>query len=504
MPTVLGVSCSLRNARFGVGSARLVDEIARIKDEDDLIRYLSEQTKLRVEDFVEAGRRDKRPFDEIYANLRRLKGDRGLSNSEAALVAGLWGAAQTGARIMHCGLSTYFPITGEQHHLDQLREIVLKADAILISGPVYFGDRGSLAQEFIEFVRDDPTLAEHIKGRVYGGLSVGAKRNGGQETTLIYQLVDMTNMSMLAVGNDSETTSQYGGTSVAGDVGTLADDIYGIRTSLGTGRRVANMAIMLEAGAARPLRDNARISVWLLQDSPDHHGFKLMERFKSEVTASADGVDIEIRDFTAETIYRCIACDLCPTELGAPEDYRCIISAEGDLFRRCHAELIDTDAVLLAAYSPIARADINSVYQRFIERTRYMRRDNYVIGDRLTAPFVISELNSNQNLHIRMLTSFLRHHTVLHHPVIGMESGGQVLNWDSVIEQGLSFVNTAKQLTAGRLASSKEDAGGLFYNPVGYFVSAEKSRVDKKTGKLREAQDTRRERHEKVKSERIS
>ena len=65
-------------------------------------------------------------------------------------------------------------------------------------------------------------------------------------------------------------------------------------------------------------------------------------------------------------------------------------------------------------YSAVTRNKENSVYQRFIERTRYWRRSSYMIGDKLTAPFVISELNSNQNLHIRMLTSLIRHHTIIH------------------------------------------------------------------------------------------
>src|SRR5262249_20719824 len=157
-----------------------------------------------------------------------------LSNSEAALVAGLWGAFRTGAKIAHCGLGAYFPMTGEADSLDELRQKVLSADSLLVSGPVYFGDRGSVGQEFMEFLYSDPACARYIRNRLYGGIAVGAKRNGGQETTLIYQTIDATNMNMLAVGNDTETTSQYGGTAVAGDVGTLQTDGYGIKTSIGT------------------------------------------------------------------------------------------------------------------------------------------------------------------------------------------------------------------------------------------------------------------------------
>ena len=52
----------------------------KIQDQADLREYLKEQTKFRLNDFVEAGRAENKPFDEIYANLRKMRGERGLSN----------------------------------------------------------------------------------------------------------------------------------------------------------------------------------------------------------------------------------------------------------------------------------------------------------------------------------------------------------------------------------------------------------------------------------------
>ena len=153
--------------------------------------------------------------------------------------------------------------------------------------------------------------------------------------------------------------------------------------------------------------------------------------------------------------------------------------------------LIDTDAILLAAYSPVDRGKINSVYQRFIERTRYLRRDDFVIGDRLVAPLVISEINSNQNLHIRILTSMLRHHTVLHRPVIGMEYQNKIINWETMVEQGLSFIETASKLTAGRIRKAQNQMKETTYNPIGYTISAEKLRSDQSNGKTEAAHQIR-------------
>lgn len=472
-PTILGVSASLRNARFGRGSEELCEQILAIEDKDALRAYLVGQAEIRTQEFFDAGRKDKLPFDEIYRNLSKVRHARGLSNSEAGLAAGLWGASQVGADIRHVGLSRYFPASGGRQHLEELRAEILKADGILLSGPVYFGDRGSLAHEFIEYLRDDADVAEHIRGRVYAGITVGAKRNGGQETTLIYQMIDLANLNMLVVGNDSESTSQYGGTIVGGDVGTAVTDEYGITTAIGTGRRIGRIANFLTNST--PLQSKpTNISIWLIQDDEDHHGRAHLEQLLAEVEQAVPQVRFQLKDYTEEYIYRCIACDICPIKKGPREEYRCIIKNGNDLFANQHADIIDTDAILLAAYSPVARAKLRSVYQQFIERTRYLRRDDYFFSDRLVAPLVISEMNARQNLHIRMLTSLIRHHTVLHHPLIGMEQDGAVLNWENLKQQTISFA-----LNAARLASGREIVGADYektYNPVGYVISAEQAK----------------------------
>ena len=498
---ILGISCSLRNARFGAGSEDLVRTLGGIKDKGELVEFLEQQTKLRAEDFLEAGREDGKPFDEIYRNLQKAKGDRGLSNSEAALSAALWGASQNGAEISHLGLARHFPKNGQPQHLDELRARVLACDGLLLGGPVYFGDRSSIAQAFIEFLLSDEACAEHIRGRIYAGVSVGAKRNGGQETTLIYQMVDLTNMHMLAVGNDDQTTSQYGGTAKAGDVGTLYKDDYGITTSIGTGRRIASVAQAVESGAKNSVHDKVKLSVWMLQDNASHRGRQVFEKFAAEVEARVPEVEFHIQDFTEETIQRCIACDLCPIETGPIDEYRCIIKSRDDVFCRHHKELIETDAVLLGAYSPRDRRNIHSIYQQFIERTRYLRRDDYAIGERLAAPMVLSEIGSNQNLHIRMMTSLIRHQTVIHHPLIAMEHEGAVIGWDEWVENGVNFAKTAVKLTAGRLALGVSHDKS--YNPIGYEISLAKRVQDQAQGKFDAHREHRQEKHERERDKRM-
>ena len=52
---------------------------------DELVEYLKNQAKIHLAQFVDAGRKEGLAFDELYKNLKKLKGDKGLSNSEIAL-----------------------------------------------------------------------------------------------------------------------------------------------------------------------------------------------------------------------------------------------------------------------------------------------------------------------------------------------------------------------------------------------------------------------------------
>jgi multimeric flavodoxin WrbA len=484
MALVLGISASLRNARTG-SRDNLAKELGALPDRVALEEYLRRQTSLRVEAFLNAGRAENKPFTEIYENLRRNSGEQGLSNSEAAAACGLWGALQQGADIEHVSLARYFPASGRARHMEELRAKILQSDALLISGPVYFGDRGSLAQSFIEFCSADREIREYLKGRLYAGIAVGAKRNGGQETTLIYQMLDMANLSMLAVGNSSDSTSQYGGTAVAGDVGRIVDDAYGIETCIGTGTRLGSLACLIEGQKKVSLKGRIKVHLWLLQDSLDGDGYKLFRHWCDAQSQKRDDVEFIIWDLTAEDIVRCIACDVCPVEVGPREEYRCIITAKKDFFVAHHAGLIDADAVLLCAYSPQDRSRIRSVYQSFMERTRYIRRDNYLFSNILVAPFVISELMARQNLHLRMLTSMVRHHTVVHHPIIGLMHNGAVLNAEDMDRHGNSFIDNARRLITGVMAET--EVRDTAYNPIGYVISNAKTVEDKEAGRLNSA-----------------
>lgn len=488
MTTILGISGSLRGARYGIGSQELASDLSSLSDLGQLREYLVGQNKLIVEDFLAAGRAQQLPFDQVYRSLRRLSGRRGLSNSETVLAAALWGARQEEATIDHLSLSAHFLSPGTVRDEALLRDKLSASDGIILASPVYFGDRGSLVQSLLEFIAADPDLREHVAGKAYGGIAVGAKRNGGQETTLIYQLLDTVNLGFLGVGDSSETAAQYGGTSVGGDVGTAVKDDYGLNTSISTGRRVARLAHLLTLGRGRAaLRDRMRIAVWMLQRDRGDEGRRRFQTWAEQIERRHPEVSVRIFDVPTDRVARCIACDVCPTSVGPKEVYRCIISEDEDFFVQHHSELLDADAILVGAYSPSERANVVSVYQQFIERTRYLRRDDYVFTDVLTAPFVISEVEARQNLHLRILTSMLRHHTVMCHPLLGMVHRGEIINADSLQRESDRFVTMGRTLLVGRLLAGSGEA--LHYNPIGYQISAAKVAEDTQKGLHRDRAD---------------
>ncbi|MFO1389033.1 flavodoxin family protein [Cellvibrio sp.] len=476
MGTILGLSASLRGARQGKGVDDLCSDLMGIDTKEDLFTYLETETKSLAALYEQAQVDGYSQLQNLIELNKNTYVKHGLSNCEAALAAGLWGCLQEKQDIVYCNLSRYFPESGNTKFLEELEEIILKSDGFLLSGPVYFGDRSSIAQEFIEFLSKSEKCRDHVRNKIFGGISVGAKRNGGQETSLIYQLIDLINLNMVGVGNDYGSTSQYGGTVVAGDIGTAAKDSYGLATAIDTGKRVARMTKMLSVETMIP-NQKARVEIWLVQDDEMSFGLRTISNLIKQ-TSGLEQADIVIRDFTTSQIHRCIACDICPISPGKAQEYRCVITKKDDLFVAEHPHLINVDAVLIAAYSPIDRSNINSVYQKFVERTRYLRRDDYALSDVLVAPFVISEINSNQNLHLRMVTSLIRHHTMIHHPVLVYKYQDKLLDLTAAEYQLRSFVEYATKCATTKVQNSSIKTS---YNPIGYVISAQSNQIFRST-----------------------
>ena len=470
---ILGISASLRNARRKSGNVSLIKDIQSIKTKEELFKYLEQEALHHLNNFKNSGRTENLPFDQLYRNLRKLKGNKGLSNSEIALSAALWSANQVGAEIDHISLSEYFTTSKKQKNIDELKNKILSADGFIISTPVYFGDRGSLAQTLLDMIKRDNMLKGALTNKVYGGIAVGAKRNGGQETTLIYQLLDMVNCNAFGVGNDSETTSQYGGTGHAGDIGTMPKDEYGLNTAMGTGRRVAHVANIISMSNMYKMKGKHRVAFWLLQDVDN-----MALNYVNNIIKSVDDMDAHILEVNNNDIIRCLACDICPTHIDVDDEYRCIIKR--DDFSKIHKHFLNYDAVIPVAYSAIDTGKVSSCYQQFMERTRYLRRGDYVFSDLISAPIILEEIGAAENMHIRMVTSMIRHHTVISKPIIAYKYRGKIVN---ECECRNDFINLNKQirkLAIGRIAASISNKQVHNYNPVGYVLSTIKDEEDNK------------------------
>jgi hypothetical protein len=138
-------------------------------------------------------------------------------------------------------------------------------------------------------------------------------------------------------------------------------------------------------------------------------------------------------------------------------------------------------------FSPNDRTGLVSVYQAFIERLRYIRRGDYALSNRLIAPLVISEIGSNENLNIRMITSFIRHHTIMHAPIIGWLQNNRLLNEDDLINGLNSAINQSREVTLGRLISAVLRNEITLYKPIGYVLSTAKDNASDSMNKRAES-----------------
>lgn len=481
---IVGFSASLRNARFGRGSAELEKQIERLADYDEMLEFVLEQVKVRAEDFNAISG----DFQDKLKWLKENKYDQGLSNSETGLVASLWGASQAGQQIKHVSLHSHFDMSGNvrENKKSELLEILNSCAGVIVSTPVYFGDRSSLAQNLFDFLSDLSKSGKLNCSMVYGGVSVGAKRNGGQETTLVYQLMDAVNLGLYGVGNGAETTAQYGGTLVAGDVGMAASDKYGIKTAYSLGKRVGEIAniISRDENVERRGRLEAkpRVGVIILSDNDQGKARGYVQKRLGKILPRSS-YETSYLDVSSSSVLRCIACDLCPTEVGDIEEYRCIITADKDLFSNTHSSFLDYDCIIPVFLSDGSGKNgvTSSTYQRFMERSRYLRRDEYVFANTLIAPWILKDIDSNDLIDVRMSTSFLRHNTILTKQIITLEFENCVINSQQE-ENALKNVKSKLDKLFGAGVRSNRVLENKIYDPVGYKISKEKKSIDLDAG----------------------
>ena len=281
-----------------------------------------------------------------------------VSNSEALLLAAMWGAHKEGADV-----ELVYP--GQE---------VPYFDGVVMATPVYFGDRSSSLHQFI--------TETYLKNKAVGVVSSGAKRNGGQETTNIYALYDCLDKGALITGN-GPPTAQYGGTGWAGNKTAIGNDDFGIKTSHGTGTQVAKLARVIGSPVSKE-----KTNILFVRVTKDSIRIPL---------SGYENSNIKIINVSDKTIKKCIGCPVCPGG-DLTKDYKCIMKDGMWEIREC---LIKADCIVFVSGAS------HSKFQTFIERTRFIRRNHFELGERVYSS--LSHTDSITDiLPLRLMTNMLR------------------------------------------------------------------------------------------------
>lgn len=401
-------------------------------------------------------------FPQMVKNVNDLAKEEKISNSECILTSALFGARAHNGNVDLVRMNDFFPPVEpfDQGEIDEaFFKKIEEAEGLCLATPVYFGDRSSYVHTLYNVLKKRyGKLA--LDGKVMGFITVGAKRHGGQETTNIYAMFDSLKMGAMVVSN-GPPSSQYGGTAWAGDAGVASEDDFGMATSFGTGRNIANVATMLKNSSESP----GKITVGIILTNDTRSG--ILRDYFSEFTEeiAREGLDFIIIDLTDYKITRCKGCKKCPTSVGEthePRQFGCI--TEDDMME-VHSLLMKSDALVLAGVES-ENIPINDMYQVFIERTRFIRRDNFQLAYTPTLVMGFSDNWRNNILPLRALTSFIRHNIVhIGPPVMFDLEGSRVIPPEDLLDSFERFLSISSRIISFK---KKYNILGEDYIAIGY------------------------------------
>jgi len=402
-----------------------------------------------------------------------------IANSEILAGAVLLGMKSIGAQVDYFPLKRLFPrmdmpannpddelgvdtLSLDSKQLERLKARIASADGIVLVSPTYFGDRSSVANKLFQIIK----RYDLIKNKVFGAVSVGAKRNGGQETTIIYSLFEALNQYALVVGN-SPPTAQYGGTAVGGKKGSvIRDDNVGLETSFGTGARVAHVSNILNNKFNNGIDEKIRVSVLVTIDNKKQFLYLFLKDYLKRLEKAVPNVEFRLENVLKLTIYRCLACDTCPQKYSASGEHlsrpRCVIKNSDDGMESLRKVFSDSDGIVIAGLN--ISEELVYRYQVLMERTRYIRRNNFELTNKLITAFCFNQVGSENSLHsLKTITSYIRHNSIIHKPI------EVFMHKDKIISDGVEdfkhFVRCAEKIAAG---VKKVSPLGVEYVPKGY------------------------------------
>jgi multimeric flavodoxin WrbA len=171
--------------------------------------------------------------------------------------------------------------------MQPLYDALLRADALIVGTPVYFGAPSALCKAFLERVEGFGIEEKRLRLKVGGAIATGGSRNGGQETAMLALNLWMHINDMLPVG----ITAPVAGWGATGNTGHLPGDVHKDRPRLTTtgrevsspqiawmyGRKIATVAAIVKTGRAASGLD--------LPDGP--YGWELTDDYPPDLTPTA-------------------------------------------------------------------------------------------------------------------------------------------------------------------------------------------------------------------------
>jgi multimeric flavodoxin WrbA len=361
----------------------------------------------------------------------------------------LFGAVKEGAEIDMVLLNEFYYNKGASpsKEMEVLGNSVRESQGIVIASPVYFGDCTNSVSLFLE----DYSL----EGKVVGIVSVGAKRNGGQETTNIYTLMDALSKGAIIVGN-GPPTSQYGGTGWAGDVGAILDDNFGLDSSLGTGKRV------MEVVKQGQLRQTGPAKLTVIANPVSENDALINEI--TEEFAKSKLVGTSLIRIDEYNISPCQACSICPKPNGNIGEYGCIIE---DDMKALDSKILSSDGLAFVIDDTPENKSFWRYFKVFIERTRHLRRDHFALADLPVIFFWKKDIKKNRLSWIKTATYMLRQNTFMCGPLFTRSylDGKEVYQNISVSDVCQNFVF---HLCRRRHAVEQSKTKKYVYSPIGY------------------------------------
>ncbi|MDA3786175.1 MAG: flavodoxin family protein [Deltaproteobacteria bacterium] len=130
---------------------------------------------------------------------------------------------------------------------DDFQELIPKLAApvvggIIVATPVYMGSMSSQAKAFLDRTVLFRRNGFMFKNKLGGVIAVGGSRNGGQELTIQAVHAAMMIHDMIIVGDGDH----FGGAGWANHPGGYQDDATGIATAKNLGRRMAEVAALMQ------------------------------------------------------------------------------------------------------------------------------------------------------------------------------------------------------------------------------------------------------------------